>query len=185
MICDQLAYAGFNVYLPDFQRGDPFNGDWPTFKPWVSKTPWSKVNADLQVLTHHLKQNGAASIGIMGFCWGSWVVFHASASADIKAGICVHPAIVKLSELFEENLDELVDHVKAPQLILNAGNDSDLFKEGGKYAVKLKERGLCEVVDYPDMTHGWVPRGNLSDPAVEAAVIDVTNRVIEYFQKHL
>jgi len=186
LICDQLAHAGFQAILPDFLRNDPFNGDWDNFMPWLLRTPWSKVRDDLaNKVFPFLKEHGAKTFGIVGFCWGNWVVFHASAEfPEIKAGASAHPSAVQACEKFGENLDEIIDKIKVPQLVLAAGNDLDSIKPGGVYAEKLKQHG-GEFYEYKDQNHGWVNRGDLNDPKVEAAVKDATEKIINIFKKHL
>uniref|UniRef100_A0A6B2LGN8 Dienelactone hydrolase domain-containing protein n=1 Tax=Arcella intermedia TaxID=1963864 RepID=A0A6B2LGN8_9EUKA len=186
LICDQLAHAGFQVLMPDFERNDPFDGNWPNFNAWLLKTPWSKVHDDLVTkVLPFLKGHGAKTFGILGFCWGNWVVFHASGEiSEIKAGASAHPSAVRICQTFEENLDQIVDKIHIPNLVLSAVNDPESVKPGGVYSEKLSKVG-GEIFEYKDQNHGWVTRGDLNDPQVEAAVKDSTQKIISFFTKHI
>uniref|UniRef100_A0A6B2LG48 Dienelactone hydrolase domain-containing protein n=1 Tax=Arcella intermedia TaxID=1963864 RepID=A0A6B2LG48_9EUKA len=186
LISDQLAHHGFQVILPDFFRSDIFSGDWNNFKPWLFKFPWPKVKEDLQSkVLPFLHANGAKCIGMVGFCWGNWVVFHACAElGDIKAGASAHPSAVKACEHFGEDVGEIIKEIHVPNLVLTAGNDPDSIKPGGVHAENLKKSG-GEVDEYKEQNHGWVTRGDLSDPKVEAAVKDATDKIIAFFKRHL
>jgi len=188
-ICDLLANAGFNVVMPDFFRGDnmPDNGDFTRFGDWIKKFPWSKVEQDLfGKAVPLLEQNGAKSIGILGFCWGSWVVFHASSSDKIHAGVSAHPS-VRVAGMLGENELDLSKAIKCPQLIMPAGNDPDNVKKGGAHIEELKKKSFgdkCEVVEFAQ-NHGWVPRGDISDPEVAKGFKDAMDLTIAFFRKHL
>jgi hypothetical protein len=59
--------------------------------------------------------------------------------------------------------------VKKPLLFLPAGNDPDSFRPGGEVFDALKASSPeSECIDeFKEMQHGWVPRGDVSNPAVE------------------
>jgi len=187
LVSDQLSDAGFNVVLPDFNRTDFFSGDWSTFGDWLKKTPWSKVESDINdKVIPFLEQQGAKKFGILGYCWGNWVVFHASTSGKFSAGVSAHPSAVRISEMLGENLLEMVHNIKCPQLIMSAVNDSADLKPGGKYAEEIKKNfGTSEIVEYKTMNHGWVTRGELTNEDVAKCVKESVLHTISFFEKHL
>eukprot|EP01123_Difflugia_compressa_P003182 TRINITY_DN14063_c0_g1_i1.p1 TRINITY_DN14063_c0_g1~~TRINITY_DN14063_c0_g1_i1.p1 ORF type:complete len:261 (-),score=41.81 TRINITY_DN14063_c0_g1_i1:15-761(-) len=186
LICDQLAHEGFNVVMPDFYRNNVFDGDWGKLPNWLNETPWSKVSADLEERVYpFLQQQGVKKIGILGFCWGNWVVFHASATGRISAGASAHPSSIKISETLQEDYIGLLNQIKVPQLVLSAGNDSADLKDGGVYAEILKKIPGTQTDDYSNQTHGWVTRGDLNNEEIKQGVLKATNQIIQFFKKYV
>jgi len=186
LMCDQFAAAGFLVILPDFFRGDSkANYEGVAGPPeFVKKVTWDKVNADLTEQVYpYLERKGAKSIGIIGCCWGGYVQFKASASGKINAGVGFHPSLLRKAETPEE----LAQGVTCPQLILPGGNDPEEVKEGGIVEKVLKEKfgDKARVKTFTDMKHGWVPRGDLSDPNVARDVKEAMELAIEFFKANL
>lgn len=66
---------------------------------------------------------------MIGFCFGAWVNFHASASGRISCAVNCHPS-VRLEGLWGSNEVDLAKTVKCPQMLLPAGNDPDNIKPG-------------------------------------------------------
>jgi len=190
LICDQLADVGFNVVMPDFYRGDnwPEGADFAKFGEWVIKFPWSKLEKDIfEKIVPFLEKQGVKKFGSIGFCWGAWVVFHASASEKFYAGVSAHPS-VRVAGMLGENELELTKAIKCPQLLMPAGNDPENVKKGGDHIVELKKKSFgdkCEVVEFSDQNHGWLPRGDINKPEVAKGVKEGMEQAILFFQKHL
>ena len=73
-------------------------------------------------------------------------------------------------------------------LLAPAGNDMQLWAEDTTQSAALKAsaRGAeCVWRPYPEMSHGWSCRGDLSDPVVAEAVERVMTATIGFFAKHL
>mmetsp|Transcript_32408 Transcript_32408/g.29210 ORF Transcript_32408/g.29210 Transcript_32408/m.29210 type:complete len:250 (+) Transcript_32408:75-824(+) len=190
LICDQLADAGFNVILPDFYRGDA----WPTEKPiddslakFILAYPWEKVQKDLHDHVYpYLEKQGAKTIGMIGFCWGAWVIFKEAEGDKLTCGVSCHPSI-RASNFFGESEIDMTKKVKSPQCLLSAGNDPDNVKDGGEVLKILEEKfpGKCLFKTYPNSAHGFVCRGDLSNKDTAADVKDAMTNAVEYFKKHL
>jgi hypothetical protein len=43
----------------------------------------------------------------------------------------------------------------------------------------------AEIIEFPDQEHGWTVRGDLSDPAVKAAVEKAMVEATKFFDKHV
>ncbi len=123
LCCDQLADAGFFVILPDFFRGEPWDSDdWSKLGEFFGKFSWSRLNKDLNDHVYpYLEQRGTKKIGMVGCCWGDYIVFQASASGKIDAGVGFHPTLTK----FAESADSLAEASKCPHFLMPAGNDPD------------------------------------------------------------
>jgi len=186
-ICDEIAAAGFNVLMPAFfgdEHIDPDNPDWGKMTTMFNNTPWTKVEKILTMSVDYLKSKGATKFGVLGFCWGNWLVFHACGSDHFSCGVSAHPSAVFCCSNFKENIDELVAKIKSPQLVMPAGNDPPEMKEGGKFHQVLKAKGSV-FKDFPNEKHGWVTRGDLNNPTTVAAVKEAIKLTIEFFNKHM
>jgi len=63
-------------------------------------------------------------------------------------------------------------------------NNYNLISRVGGLGKKVLTDGL-EIVEFPDMKHGWSVRGDLSVPEVERDVKKTFNFVLTYFGKYL
>jgi len=188
LICDQYADAGFYVAIPDLFRGNSYSSvDFTQLGEWCAKFTWSILKKDIDTVVSFLEKRGVSSFGIVGFCWGSWVVFHACASSKFSVGVSYHPSVTNCASLYGENDIELTKAIQCPQLLLPASNDPDTYKTGATIT-ELKNKPFgndCETVVFPDMVHGWVPRGDLTNPNVARDVKKAMEISIKYLQRIL
>ena len=71
-------------------------------------------------------------------------------------------------------------------LICPAGDDSDAFKQGGMIENNFIARGIpIEIQEFPEQRHGWVVRGDTSDPVVEQGVKDAVDLYMDFFERYL
>lgn len=189
-ICDTFAQSGFLTVMPDVYHGVAINdiGGWGSDRcqAFLRGQTWPKLSDELDLVLDHLHKQGIESVGIVGFCWGAWVVFHACATGKFNAGASCHPSLM-IGNLFHgETVEGLSATVKAPQQLNAAGNDPDNVKEGGDVQKILQANGVvCETHHFADMNHGWVPRGDVSDDAVKAGVEKAMTNMITFFNTHL
>jgi len=197
-IADQLADQGYRAVVPDFFHGQGiksismniFSIAWnlTSFFKLLKRFPWAVVSKDVnEILIPYLEKEGATSIGGIGFCWGSWALFHAAANPKIRAGVSLHPSL-QIVHRFGEKLEELVENVKSPQLLLPAGNDDAHSKKEGEVIKILRKKpfgGECAVEEFPAMKHGWVTRGDLRDKKTAADVKRALDLTIAFLNKHL
>ena len=88
--------------------------------------------------------------------------------------------------VFGGSVAKLAELVKKPVLLLSAGNDPDFVREGGEVIniLKGKEFGeLCAVKDFPELAHGWVNRGDISQSAVLEGVEAAIKDSLSFFAK--
>lgn len=63
--------------------------------------------------------------------------------------------------------------------------DNDEYREGGEWYADLKARfPSSRTLDFPHMNHGFVPRGDISDPDTHAAVLLALTSVHSFFKAH-
>ena len=190
-VCDAVALAGFHVCMPDVYGSSQGVNDFGGFgsdtgKDFLKQYPFDDLEPKFDKAIAHLKSKGCTSIGAVGFCWGAWAVFKLSATGKIQAGAACHPSIKVGPLLFGEVEKDITAAVKCPQLLCPAGNDPDNVKPGGELIKIVEGLGLeCKSVEYPEMSHGWVIRGDATQEAVARDVKGALNEVTTFFQKHL
>lgn len=84
-----------------------------------------------------------------------------------------------------EKMGEQITQV--PQLLLSAGNDPENVREGSSVQRILKTKAgvvgeLSDVVDFPDVVHGWVNRGDLADETVKKSVMKAWHAAVKFTQ---
>ena len=73
--------------------------------------------------------------------------------------------------------------IKCPQLYLPSENDSETVKKDGLSKQILGD--ALEIVEFPDMKHGWTIRGDLNEKYVDRDVKKAFNLVLSFFKKYL
>jgi len=188
-MADFVADHGYMVIIPDYYRGticDVTKEEFETIMAFLrNESVWEgKLKEDWEKsICPYATENGAKSFGTIGFCWGSYPVIRLSADPRIKAGISMHPSHPKVCEQLKENEETLLKDIKCPQFFLPAEGDSPTTKFGGIGKKVLGD--ALEVVEFPDMQHGWSIRGDLSDPIVERDVKKAFSLSIAFFNKYL
>jgi len=90
-----------------------------------------------------------------------------------------HPGVIQnLAYLTEE---DILKQVKSPQLFLPSQRDSPSVKTDGLGKQVLGDG--VEIIEFPDMRHGWTVRGDLADPTIERDVKKAFNLVLDFFRK--
>ena len=118
-----------------------------------------------------------------GFCWGSYVTLRLSTYPQVKAGVSLHPSHGMVCQMVNQDEEELLKEVKCPQAFLPASQDGPSTKPGGLGKKVLGD--FLEIIEFPDMNHGWSVQGDLSDPKVERDVIKAFNFTLSFFKKYL
>ncbi|KAJ8523897.1 hypothetical protein ON010_g17221 [Phytophthora cinnamomi] len=135
------------------------------------------------------QEAGVESISSYGYCWGGYLGAAQSASDNpvIKGHVSFHPSWAAENTLHGPgSVEKLAERITVPQLLLSAGNDPDFVREGGSVEKILKAKAdigeLSDVVDFPDVIHGWVNRGDLQDPTTKAAVMKAWHAAVKFTQ---
>lgn len=186
LLCDIIAQNGFLVVMPDYYRAGRFQD--PTQPGTVEflkeHTQWSKLRKDVDdVVLPFAKELGATSFGAIGTCWGSYMVVRQGAHPDFNAGVSMHPSHSPISGLIGEEEKNLLTTIRCNQLFMPAGNDHPNAKPSGLAAEVLGDK--LEIMEFPDMVHGWTTRGDVSDDKIKRDVKKAINEAIIFFQKHV
>lgn len=187
----RFAEQGFHVFFPDLLHGIQLTQDGqpiPNFGEVLGSVKWEQTRRDIfEILVPYMRSKGVTSFGIVGFCWGPRVVARACAENEtFSAGVNFHPSW----EAFDMHGDkpfELAERIKAAQLYCTAGNDNQNFKNGGQFTDILRKNlgDKLELVDYPNMKHGWVSRTPMNEPEIVKEAADAIERGLAFFKKYL
>lgn len=119
----------------------------------------------------------SSNIGAIGFCWGVWALVKSCEMNLFQCGVGFHPSIKLESTIFGGNQEAVVKvaAVNTPLLLCVAGNDLDNLKpsKGGSLAQIISESSsqhppspkhwvTPRCVEFEEMIHGWVSRGDTS-----------------------
>lgn len=190
--CDSLALAGFHVAMPDVYDGTDIakEGGLGNEKAmaWLKTlTVWDVQSKLLEPAFDLLKSKGVTSIGAIGFCWGSYGVVKLSCEKKIAAGVSCHPSL-RIGPMFFGDAESEENQLKSagcPLAFFPAGNDPEHYKDG-TLAKVVKDAGQeYYFVDFPDMQHGWVPRGDTKDATIARDVEKALNESSAFFKKYL
>ena len=132
-----------------------------------------------------LAEKGVDSVGAIGFCWGAYPVFQLSADGKLKAGVSCHPSLKIGNMFFDQSVESQCAGAACPMALLPAGNDDDHYRDGTLKKIIEDKGHECLEVDFPDMSHGWVPRGDISKPEVARDVQKALDTAVAFFTKHL
>jgi len=183
--CDSLASEGFLVIMPDYYRGEFHDKTVPGLPEFIKKqTQWTKLKQDLEEIVLPIaKSLGGSSFGSIGTCWGSYLVLRESAYPEFKAGISMHPSHPQIFNVIGEVEVDIMKDVQCPQLFMPAGNDHVNVRPGGLGASVLGDR--LQIIEFPEMVHGWTTRGDMSNKVVNMDVKKAFNDALSFFKLHL
>jgi len=181
LFCDHFTTLGYYVVMPDFFRGETIeNKPYPDFPTWIKNYDFAtRVKPDIEAAIAHarLHVHNPVTVAGVGFCWGGWALMKACASVDQKVAfdkaITAHPSF-KL-ESFVFGGDEVSEMEKATQnskwLILPSMDEPDNCKANGEIT-KLVESYGGRVRLFDEMNHGFLSRGDCTDPNVKQCCAD-------------
>jgi dienelactone hydrolase len=192
-VADQFALAGYVVVHVDFVGTNVYTDD-QNLMEWVKERSFAdfiKPKLLSTVIPYLKNTHGVETIVATGFCWGSYLAFQASADSDVRDAIAAtahfHPTL-KLNSAFDANDPECLEMaplVSCPTLFVPAGNDPDFLGPTGSVMTILQKKYPDSTsVVMKDMKHGFVIRGDISDPLVKRDVQGALQLAIDFFDKH-
>ena len=202
--CDALSERldSSLVIMPDLFRGRPIMGSWglphgvtmslaiPSIV-WCSKTRLTDTAIEidlLEVVLPYLNKFETAKISIVGLCYGAWVMGRALALeqlSHLKCGVGIHPTW-KIEQIHGKTEAALAAAVKDKAILFLAANNDDL-KVGTPIIQQLsKQRGNIDEnlisIEFPDMVHGFVARGDANDPKIAEQQEKVLSLTVDFIK---
>jgi carboxymethylenebutenolidase len=191
-IADRLAAAGWHAVAPAlFHRdGSPVLGydDFAAVMPLMGGLSQAGIGVDVTAALGHLEGAGwpPARQGIVGFCMGGSVAFHAAVDYPLGAAVTFYGGGIAEGRFGYPPQVERAGQLQTPWLGLYGDLDKGIPPE----QVEALRAGAAaaavptEVVRYADADHGF----NCTDrPAVynAAASADAWGRALAWFEAHL
>ncbi|TYZ59227.1 hypothetical protein PybrP1_002235 [[Pythium] brassicae (nom. inval.)] len=190
---ENLAKIGYAVAVVDVTHGDYLGLDFmPHLKDWAAKNSFEEVvGARLRDAINFLQgEFHVTSIVTVGYCWGGWIGAQQSALPEpvIKGNVSFHPSWALENMIKGDGaVEKLAERINVPQLLLAAGDDPAFVRaDGSVHKILAAKPGVVgahsNVIDFPDMNHGWVNRGELEKPGVKDAVAKAWHTAIKFIQ---
>lgn len=189
-ICDTYADHGFFAIMPDCHRGTTAATAGKDLVGWLNKYPFDPmIKQDIADMMACCKTSGCpdnTKFGAVGHCWGVWALCKAaSEGVPFACGVGPHPSTGMEDMLKGKGAQlEMMKKVNMPVLLMPAGGDPKTLKPGGEIATLMESKG-GETHAFPDMEHGWMSRGDLTDPKVARDCQAAMDHGLQFFIKHL
>lgn len=196
VICDELAERLGDdtlVIMPDLFRGVAILGGWGLPESltmglalvsivWDVRTriTYKNIESDLKLLVYpYLKKRldgDETTIGCVGFCFGGWVVGRTLAFANdddndfrCDVGVAIHPSW-KLETVSGSSPAALAKQVGTKPILFLPSKYDPEAKVDSPYVKQLAEQRKVSPdeisIEFPNMIHGWVTRGDDSNEEV-------------------
>lgn len=171
-VAERLAGEGYAACAPDFffRSGGPEAADFTTMIAAV--TP-PQLEGDLATAVGYLRDAGATSIGVTGFCMGGWFTYRAALWAK-RLG--VNAAVPFYGGGIARELGEL----ECPTMLVFGGRDEYISTED--IEVVQRHHG-ADVIIYDEGEHGFMRDGSPNHHPEHAA--DAWKRMLAFFDEHL
>ncbi len=169
-VCERLAGEGYAVAAPDlFWR---FGGS----NPEAGGAPYRELRhadgrADIVETVARLRDMGAMTVGITGFCMGGGYAYLAAVS-----GVDVDAA----APFYGGGIAQHLGSPYCPLLCFFGGRDEWIARDD---IAAVEDAHPGDVVVYEDAGHGFMRDG--SDSYDEAAAADAWRRLLTFFAAHL
>lgn len=162
-ICHRLAFLGYYAVAPHlFHRtGDPVIAydKMQEVMPHISKLNREDIESDLKTTMGHLALAGftGKQVGIIGFCMGGSIAFHAGAEWALGAAVTFYGGGIEQSRFGLPAMAERAPSLKTPWL----GEFGDLDQSIPVAEVKALRSAAAkavvatEVDRYPEADHGF------------------------------
>jgi len=167
--CERMAHEGYAVVAPDlfYRAGGPEAADFGTL---MGSLDLKDTQADLDAMAAHLRQQGATSVGVTGFCMGGLWSYRCAVSGEgFDAAVGFYGSGIS-RELAEP---------RCPTLLIFGGVD-EWIPSSDIEAVAAR---FPNTVVYPEAGHGFMRDGSENYHAESAT--DAWGRLLAFFGQHL
>jgi len=187
-LVDRIAEAGYRIIVPDF-FGKYGNGSLSNLDWIQSVTNWNSLRDQwVEVLLPWIRKNeNFKFIGVLGTGWGTYLSAKLSSYGEIKAGIMIEPSISAVVEALNEDLFEVFEEVRCPQMVVTSKNDCPNEKEGGLAERIWKSYPFgkqCEFIELKDMNAKFFLEGDRSVEAIAAHTKTILRKISSFYNQN-
>lgn len=156
----------------------------PAIVEYLTSIDQNVMNSRFEKVQAYMESKGIKQFFAIGFCWGTWQAFRLSAKYEGFVAIAgPHPSL-GIEGMFGGKELDLSNKIRCPAFLLPAGNDPANVKTGGEVIENLIQRfPQSGTVEFPDMAHGWVVRGNMTEEKVARDVKQALDLIKSFFDK--
>ena len=174
-VCERLAAEGYAVAAPDlywrFGGSRPDSKDPAAAAAMFSRLQHADGRSDMVEVVGRLRELGASSVGITGFCMGgSYTYLAATSGVDVDAA----------APFYGAGIAQHLGEPSCPLLCFFGGRDEWIPRAD---ITTVEQRHPGHVVVYEQAGHGFMR--DESDNYDEAAATDAWSRLLEFFGTHL
>ena len=168
-VCQRLAGEGYAAVAPDlfFRSGGSEAADYGTL---VGSVNPSGLMADIGEAATRLRELGATSVGITGFCFGGTQSYRAALHGGFDAAAC----------FYGSGIPREFGEPTCPTILFVGGKD-EYIPTADIEAVVARHSGIVTV--YPEAGHGFMRDG--SESYSESAAADAWARLLAFFAANL
>lgn len=168
---------------PDYDlQADP-----PAMKKWLMLYLREIFESKILTVAQHLRQSGVKRIGGVGFGFGAWIICHATVLCkDMLGAVIAYPLANELEDMNGGDTAVMASRVLCPFLFMPTSTCDAAYKPGGELYNAVK--GRHEFTDYEpflDMPHGWLTRGDASNPGIRAGIANGTMLLQKYLRHRI
>jgi carboxymethylenebutenolidase len=166
---ERLAREGYHVVAPElfYHAGGPEAADYPVL---IGSLDQDEVQGHLNAMAALLRERGATSVGVTGFCMGGgWSYRCAAFGEGFDAAV----------GFYGSGIAQDFSQPKCPTLLLFGGQDVFIPMADINAVVAL----LPNTIIYPEAGHGFMRDG--SDAYHPEAAADGWKRLTAFFSEHL
>jgi len=177
-ICDDYSEKlGCLVIMPDILGNDVYDMSWgwPNanmgnmlwFMRWCTRhNPNKEIGVFKANVKPFLEKEKIEKFACFTFCWGALIGAALSALPECKGQVGFHPSYNAFQATFFASKATILGSIKCPQLYLPGNND--IVKPNGEFDTFIREKTSQEVTVhvYEKEMHGFVNRGDVSNPDV-------------------
>lgn len=171
-LTERLAAEGYAVCAPDFffRSGGP---EAAGFMELINSITPEQLKGDFAEGIGRLRDAGASSIGVTGFCMGGWFTYRAALWAN---DLGVRAAV----PFYGGGIAREIGDPACPTLLFFGGRDEYISTEDIE---KVRAHHGNDVIVYPDAEHGFMR--DRSPNYDEASANDAWKRTLAFFSAHL
>jgi carboxymethylenebutenolidase len=167
--CERMAHEGYAVVAPDlfYRAGGPEAADFGTL---IGSLDPVATQDDLNAMAALLRQSGATSVGVTGFCMGGlWSYRCARSGQGFDAAV----------GFYGGGISKELGPPACPTLLLFGGSDEWIPSAD----IDAVAAYFPDTVVYPEAGHGFMRDGSENYHAESAA--DAWGRLLAFFGEHL